>query len=145
MKLKTMLELKTMLDERAYMPERAHPDDAGADLRTPTGFTLAAHKAAIIDTGVHVAIPIGYFGKLESKSGLHITHQIVCPGGVIDAGYTGSIIVRLENHSDEDYVFCTGDKIAQLVILPCLTCGFEQVDDLDDTERGTDGFGSTGR
>ena len=139
------MKLNTMLDERAYMPERAHTDDAGADLRTPTGFTLAAHKAAIVDTGVHVAIPSGYFGKLESKSGLHVTHQIVCPGGVIDAGYTGSIIVRLENHGDEDYVFCTGDKIAQLVILPCLTCGFEQVDDLDDTERGTDGFGSTGR
>lgn len=120
------MKLNTMLDERAYMPERAHTDDAGADLRTPTGFTLAAHKAAIIDTGVHVEIPSGYFGKLESKSGLHVTHQIVCPGGVIDAGYTGSIVVRL-------------------VIMPCLTCDFEQVDDLDDTERGTDGFGSTGR
>lgn len=137
--------MKIVLDKGAYLPEKAHEYDAGYDLRTPIGFTLAAHKAAIIDTGVHVAIPSGYFGKLESKSGLHVTHQIVCPGGVIDAGYTGSIVVRLENYDAEDHVFRAGDKIAQLVIMPCLTCGFDQVDDLDDTERGTDGFGSTGR
>lgn len=130
--------------EGGYMPERAHDMDAGADLRTPVETVLSAGGECIIDTQIAMEIPEGYFGKLESKSGLHIKHGIVCPGGVIDSGYTGTIVVRLENHSDTDYTFAAGDKICQIIIQPCHLCSFEEVDNLEETERGEDGFGSTG-
>ena len=138
--------MKVMLDEGAYLPTRATTFDAGADLYTPKAFRVPAHGSATIDTGVHVQIPGGYFGKLESKSGLNVNHGVVSCGGVIDSGYTGSIRVKLYNFSDTDYQFQKGDKVVQLIIQPCELCGFERVDEIDmDTERGSRGFGSSGR
>lgn len=137
--------MKVRLSEGAYMPERAHAVDAGADIRTPISFCIQAGSEAVIDTLVAMEIPEGYFGKLESKSGLHVKHGIVCPGGIIDSGFTGTIVVRLENHSTEDYTFDVGDKICQIIIQPCYLCSFEEVDQLEDTERGASGFGSTGK
>lgn len=136
--------MKVKLYDGAYMPERAYYTDAGADLRTPISFCLPAGGEAVIDTLVAMEIPEGYYGKLESKSGLHIKSKVVCPGGVIDSGYTGTITVRLENHGTEDYTFSAGDKICQIIIQPCHLCSFEEVDELGITERGEDGFGSTG-
>ena len=98
----------------------------------------------VIDTGVHVQIPDGFVGFLKSKSGLNVRLDITGEG-VIDAGYTGSICVKLYNHGAQFHVFEAGDKIIQLVILPIYTPLLEQVDDLEDTDRGSDGFGSTGR
>jgi dUTP pyrophosphatase len=83
-------------------------------------------------------------GFLKSKSGLNVKHGIVSEG-VIDVGYTGSIVVKLYNHSDKDYYVEAGDKISQLVILPILTPSLDLVDTLDDTDRGDNGFGSSGR
>ena len=80
----------------------------------------------------------------ESKSGLNVRHGILGEG-VIDAGYTGSIRVKLYNHGEEGYYIQRGDKITQLVILPVILTDLEQVDRLEDTERGCGGFGSTGR
>ena len=137
--------MKVKLDYGAYMPERAHDVDAGADLRTPEKVIVGPHSDITIDTGVHIEIPRGYFGKLESKSGLNVKYGIVSCGGVIDAGYTGSIAVKLYNLSDHEHVFEKGDKIVQLIIQHCELCDFEIVNELEDTERGTDGFGSTGR
>lgn len=137
--------MKVRLSEGAYMPERAHVVDAGADIRTPVSFSIPAGGEAVIDTLVAMEIPEGYFGKLESKSGLHVKHGIVCPGGIIDSGFTGTIVVRLENHSKEDYTFEAGKKICQIIIQPCHLCSFEEVDQLEDTERGASGFGSTGK
>lgn len=137
--------MNVKLYDGAYMPERAHDVDAGADLRTPVDVTLKAGSDCVIDTLVAMEIPEGYFGKLESKSGLHIKHSIVCPGGVVDSGYTGTITVRLENHSSEDYTFSAGDKICQIVIQPCHLCSFDKVEELEETERGESGFGSTGK
>lgn len=137
--------MKVRLNEGAYMPVRAHYTDAGADLRTPISFCLPAGGEAVVDTGVAMEIPKWYFGKLESKSGLHVKHGIVCPGGIIDSGFTGTIVVRLENHSKEDYNFEAGDKICQIIIQPCDCCSFEEVDALMDTPRGASGFGSTGK
>ncbi len=136
--------MKIKLDPGAFVPERAHEADAGFDLRSPVEGRLYAGQAVVIDTGVHVAIPIGYVGMLKSKSGLNVKHDIVGEG-VIDSGYTGSIRVKLYNHGAESYVIKKGDKISQLVILPIITPELELVSSLDETERGDSGFGSTGR
>ena len=145
-----MEKLKIMLDANAVMPERAHDADAGLDLKTPYdiaigGFTPAnGCGKAIINTGVHVAIPEGYVGMLTSKSGLNVKHDITGTG-TIDAGYTGSIMVKLYNHGTEEHHFKRGDKIIQLVIHPIETPELEVVDSLEETERGGNGFGSSGK
>lgn len=135
---------KVVLDTGAYMPEYAHDGDAGMDLRTPVARICSAHGSVTIDTGVHVQIPYGYVGFLKSKSGLNVKNGII-GDGTIDYGYTGSIRVKLYNLSDEDYVFSRGDKIIQLVIQPVEYLRLEKVNELEETERGDNGFGSTGR
>lgn len=136
--------MKVMLDEGAYMPTRAHSTDAGLDLYSPFDVMIMPRANAVIDTGVHVELPPGSVGFLKSKSGLNVKHGILSEG-VIDAGYTGSIRVKLYNHGSDPYCIQRGDKVTQLVILPVLLPDLEQVDRLDDTERGCGGFGSTGR
>lgn len=139
-----MKKLKVMLDDGAYMPLRAHSLDAGLDLRTPSTFVLKPRSSEVINTGVHVEIPEGYVGFLKSKSGLNVRHSITSDG-VIDSGYTGSIRVKLYNHGTVPVHFGAGDKITQLVILPIETPELELVDSFEKTERGDNGFGSTGR
>jgi dUTP pyrophosphatase len=136
--------MKVKLEKWAYMPERAHPTDAGADLRTPCDEVVPPRGAVVIDTGVHIELPHNTVGMLKSKSGLNVKHGITSEG-VIDVGYTGSIRVKLYNLSDEPYYLYAGDKISQLVVMPIITPKFELVDELEATERGNGGFGSTGR
>jgi dUTP pyrophosphatase len=152
--------MKIMLDEGAKMPTRAHEFDAGLDLHTPKtatvpgckytapiynrGYGIMSVGQKVIDTGVHVEIPEGYVGFIKSKSGLMVNNGLLTDG-TIDAHYTGSIKVKLFNTSPKDYKFKAGDKIAQLVIVPCLLPELELVDKLEETDRGDGGFGSTGR
>lgn len=138
--------MRIVLDKGAYMPKRAHNLDAGLDLMSPIDTYVPAGGSVVIDTGVHVEIPEGYVGFLKSKSGLNVKHGITSEG-VVDAGYQGSIHVKLYNHSlSGGYMIEKRDKISQLVILPVLLEELEQVDHFDtETERGTCGFGSTGR
>ena len=136
--------MKIKLDRGAFMPVRAHDTDAGADLRSPVETVVPASGSRVIDTGVHIQLPHGYVGMLKSKSGLNVRHGITSEG-VIDEGYTGAIKVKLYNHGDEPYKIERYDKITQLVIMPCEYVDFDLVDDLDDSERGGDGFGSTGK
>lgn len=140
--------MKIMLDKGAKMPTRAHPWDAGLDLYAPEGVGAycidPCGGSTTIDTGVHMEIPEGYVGFIKAKSGLNVKHGLTCTG-VIDSHYTGSICVKLYNHTPEPYCFHAGDKIAQLVILPCLLPELELVDSLEETDRGDGGFGSTGR
>lgn len=136
--------MKIMLDSGAYRPTRAHKTDAGLDLYSPVDVVIMPQASAVIDTGVHVALPEGSVGFLKSKSGLNIKHGILGEG-VIDAGYTGSIRVKLYNHSGDTYNIQRGDKVTQLVILPVILPELEQVDRLEETERGCGGFGSTGK
>lgn len=137
-------KIKVVLDNGAFMPERAHELDAGYDLRTPKNVTIYGNANATIDTGVHIEIPKGYVGFLKSKSGLNVKYDITGEG-VIDAGYTGSIVAKLYNNGRFMKQFNRGDKIIQLVLLPIYTPELEQVDSLEETERGNAGFGSTGR
>lgn len=137
--------MKIMLDPGAYEPTRAHPTDAGLDLRAKERVKIWPGMSASIDTGVHVELPAGYYGKIESKSGLNVKHSIVSCGGVIDEGYTGSIVVKLYNLGDNAYVFEPGDKVAQIIIQPYIAPEIEIVDELSETDRGESGFGSTGK
>lgn len=136
--------MKIKLDPGSYMPEREHPTDAGLDLKTPKNFYLRPKDTVVVDTGVHVQLPHGTCGLMVAKSGLNIKSDILSTG-LIDEGYTGSIRVKLYNHGAEPYVFNAGDKISQLVVLPVLYEPVEVVDELDGTERGDNGFGSSGR
>lgn len=137
--------MKIVLDKGAFEPVRGHNDDAGLDLRTPKDYFVAAGGSVVIDTGVHVEIPKGHYGKLESKSGLNVKHGVVSLGGTIDCGYTGSIVVKLYNFGEENYLFHAGDKIVQLIVVPCVIEPLEHALYLDITARGTAGFGSTGK
>lgn len=143
------MKVKIVKDDglSGYRPVRAHFDDAGIDFFAPKEFTVPARGSYLIDLMVEVQIPIGYFGKMESKSGLMTKHGVVCAGGVIDSGFRGSIKVRMENHGDEDYHFNQGDKVVQMVIMPCLLDTCTIVPYLDPSESGRDasGWGSTGR
>lgn len=139
--------MKVTLDKNAVMPTRAHDADAGLDLYAPKGMEVTNFVpggSVIIDTGVHVQIPEGYCGLLVSKSGLNVKFGITSTG-LIDSGYTGSICVKLYNHGQGIYAVRGGDKISQLVLMPVITPTLEVVDRLDDTDRGDNGFGSTGK
>ena len=136
--------MNIILDKGAFKPEFAHKTDAGADLRSPVESVVPAHGSVVIDTGVHVEIPEGYVGMLKSKSGLNVKHNLIGEG-VIDSGFMGSIRVKLYNLGDTDYQIQRGDKIIQLVIMPCVYCKFTEVEQFADSERGDGGFGSTGR
>ena len=137
--------MRIMLDPGAFEPTRAHPTDAGLDLRAKERVKIWPGMAATIDTGVHVELPPGYYGKIESKSGLNVKHSIVSCGGTIDEPYRGSIVVKLYNLGDKAYVFEPGDKVAQLVIQPYIAPEIEISDTLSETDRGSNGFGSTGK
>ena len=138
------MNIKVKLDEGAMMPTRAHATDAGLDIYARDEQIVPAKEYAIFDTGVHIELPENTVGMLKSKSGLNVKHGLVSEG-VIDVNYSGSIVVKLYNHSGFDYWVKAGDKISQLVILPILTPDPELVDELEVKGRGNNGFGSSGR
>ena len=108
--------MKVMLDSGAFAPTRAHKTDAGLDLRSPIFIEVPANGSSVIDTGVHVELPIGTVGFLKSKSGLNVKHDITSEG-VIDVGFTGRIRAKLYNHGTKPYQVLRGDKITQLVVV----------------------------
>lgn len=136
--------MKIQLDTGAKMPTRAYGTDAGMDLYARESKIIPAHGSVVFDTGVHIELPKGTTGFLKSKSGLNVKYGITSEG-VIDVGYTGSIKAKLYNHSDVDYEVNTGDKITQLVVLPIIIPELEEAESLITTDRGTNGFGSSGR
>lgn len=136
--------MKVVLDEGAFMPTRAHENDAGLDLYAREDTVVCAKESATFDTGVHIELPPDTVGFIKSKSGLNVKHGLTSEG-VIDEGYTGSIVVKLYNHSGKDYKVHRGDKISQLVVLPIMKPTPEIAKSLGITERGDNGFGSTGR
>lgn len=140
------MKIKIALDPGAFMPKRAHDYDGGLDLYAIYDVWLRPCSSEFFDTGVHIAVPRGYVGLVKSRSGLMLKGAKT--DGTIDADYTGSIGVTLFNHGKSDMYIKRGDRIAQLVIVPCLLPkeeDLELVDELEETERGAGGFGSTGR
>lgn len=137
--------MKVFVEPMGFAPTRAHKTDAGLDIYCIDDTVVPARGSAVFRTGVHIELPPNTYGKLESKSGLNISKDIVSIGGVIDEGFSGEILVKLYNMGDKDYEFKRGMKIVQLLVIPCQYVDVEVVDELFmDTERGSSGFGSTG-
>ena len=136
--------VKVKLDNGAFAPTRAHEWDAGLDLYAMEEGYIRSNQSRTFDTGTHIEIPEGFVGLVKSKSGLMCNNGILTDG-TIDAHYTGPIKVCLFNHGGSMYEVKEGDKIAQLVIVPCMLPRLELVDNLEETDRGDNGFGSTGR
>lgn len=139
----------TRLDDGLPLPAYAKPGDAGVDLRSTTDVVLAAGGGrALVPTGVAVAIPPGHAGFVQPRSGLALKHGVTCLNtpGLIDSGYRGELKVLLINTDPtEDFTVTRGERIAQLVIQAVEHARFVEVDELPDSERGADGFGSSGR
>lgn len=138
-------QMKVHLENDAFMPQRAHDADAGADLFTPQKFDIEPNDVVFIDTGVHIDIPRGYVLELKEKSGLARNHGIQILGGVVDAGYTGSIGVIMKNNSKHTVSFDIGDKICQFIVYAIETPRFiiSDISDFAKSDRNDQGFGST--
>lgn len=151
--------IRIALEEGAIMPTRAHDTDAGLDLYAMEDAVVRAKSVQVFDTGVHLELPqinlydgwssyrVNTGGFIESKSGLFFNHDILTVG-LEDVGYTGTVGVKLCNFGVVDYHVKRGDKIAQIVIVPVLTpetLEVVSVEEFGQTERGTGGFGSTGK
>ena len=134
------------LDFDLPVPGYAHPGDAGIDLYAAHG-AIVTGETALIPTGVAVAVPDGHVGLVCPRSGLSKYGVTVANApGVVDSGYRGEVMVRLTSTSvTTPYEVYRGDRIAQLLIVPIARPEITLVDRLDNTERGTNGFGSTGR
>ncbi|MEL7208274.1 MAG: dUTP diphosphatase [Actinomycetota bacterium] len=136
------------LDPDLPLPEYARPDDAGLDLLAREGAELAAGGGrAKVPTGLAVAIPPGWAGFVQPRSGLAARHGVTCLNtpGLIDAGYRGELAVLLVNHDpDETFVVERGDRIAQLVVQRVETVRFVVTEDLPDSDRGDGGWGHSG-
>lgn len=135
------------LSDGAKIPTRAYPGDAGLDLYSTEELDLYPGERALVGTGIAVHIPHGYVGLIHPRSGLAGKHGITVLNtpGTIDAGYHGEIKVILYNSSDRPYDVNIGDRIAQLVVQEVVLADFEEVDGLDETDRGENGFGSSGK
>ena len=137
--------MRIKLDDGAFAPLRAHKEDAGLDIRAKCDALVRAGQSLTFYTGVHIELPPGTAGLLVSKSGLNVRHDITSTG-LIDPGYTGEIVIKLFNHGFEDYQVHAGDKISQLVVFPIWHDPvIKIVDELPETGRGDNGFGSSGR
>jgi dUTP pyrophosphatase len=139
------MELKVKrLHPHAKLPRYGHPGDAGLDLFSCIDMILQPKDAQPVPTGLKVAIPDGYVGLIWDKSGISLSrvHRLA---GVVDSGYRGEIKVVLINLGAEVFAISQGMKIAQMLIQPVLTVTVTESQDLEKSERGENGFGSTGR
>ncbi len=130
--------MKVFLDNGAFMPERGHPMDAGLDFRAPYSFSIYPGERRVIDTGVHVKLPMDTIGLIAGKSKL-MRHKGVISQGVVDNSYRDSIHVILINTSKQIVDFEVGERIAQLIVLPCTIVDIEEVmsiEELGATSRG---------
>ncbi|KAA9393454.1 dUTP diphosphatase [Kocuria coralli] len=136
------------LDPHLPLPAHARPGDAGMDLRARTDVVLQPGQRALIPTGIAIAVPAGWAGFVNPRSGLAAKHGItvVNAPGTVDSGYRGEIKVTLLNTDlTEAFEISRGDRIAQLVLQRVAVVDVVEVDQLDETERGRQGFGSSGR
>ena len=138
------------LSPKAVIPQYATPGSAGMDLHAciDQPLTIAPGQRVKVPTGLAIALPTpGHAAFLFPRSGLGVKSGITLPNcvGVVDSDYRGEVIVGLVNLSDEPYTVQPGDRVAQMVILPVTHANIHVVDELDDTQRGAGGFGSTGK
>jgi dUTP pyrophosphatase len=135
------------VNEDAIIPTKGSDYAAGYDLYATKDEVIFPHNTTKVSTGLAIEIPEGYFGGIFARSGL-ASKKRVRPAncvGVIDSDYRGEIIVLLHNDSERHQFISKGDRIAQLIVLPYFSIEFEEVENLNETERGEGGFGSTGK
>lgn len=132
------------LSPLAIIPRYAHPNDAGMDIFSGEMVTIRARERYLISTKISMELPSGYVALIMDRSGLAKETGLTHMAGVIDSTYRGEIKVLLLNTSDVDFHISHGSRIAQLIILPIPMVRIEEADELSDTVRGTNGFGSTG-
>jgi len=133
------------LHPEATLPKYAHASDAGMDLYALENVTLNPQERKLVPTGISLAIPFGYVGLIWDKSGIAANHGLKSMGGVIDSEYRGEIKVVMHNLSDKQVVLEKGTKVAQMLIQPVHQPELIEVEELDQTNRGWGGFGSTGK
>lgn len=138
-----VMNIKVMLEPGAIAPTRAHENDAAIDLYAKHDAVIMPHAFGKVDTGVHFHIPVGYCGVIISRSGLNLKYGITSTG-LIDPDYTGAVAVIMHNDGDSPYEVKAGQRVSQMMFQRYEKPTLELVSRLDDTERGTDGFGSTG-
>jgi dUTP pyrophosphatase len=139
------IQIKLLTNE-ALVPKKQHELDIGYDLASVENTTLLSKQVTLVRTGLSISLPVGVAGFVLPRSGLATKHQItlINSPGLIDPGYTGEILIPLINHSDVNYNISKQERIAQLVLVNSDNVEFDVVDELNVTERSSDGFGSTG-
>ena len=139
------IQIKLLTNE-ALVPKKQHELDIGYDLASVENITLLSKQVTLVRTGLSISLPAGVAGFVLPRSGLATKHQItlINSPGLIDPGYTGEILIPLMNHSDINYNISKHERVAQLVLVNSDNVEFDVVDELNVTERSSDGFGSTG-
>jgi dUTP pyrophosphatase len=132
------------LNELAIPPTKANSTDAGYDLYSVEDLNIAPHQRALVHTGISMAIPNDYVGLVWPRSGLAVKHGIDVLAGVVDSGYRGEVCVVLQNHGDKIYQVRRGDRVAQMLFQKVSSFNVYVVEDLETSDRGISGFGSTG-
>lgn len=138
------LKIKKLYKD-AITPTKSYKYDAGIDLYSKSSYNIYPGKHIIIDTGIAMHIPEGYYGQIFDRSGIATKKELHCIAGVIDSQYRGEIKIAMTNLGERYCEISAGDKIAQMVILPVPEINIEEVDELNNSERGENGFGSTGK
>ncbi|YP_094055.1 E4 ORFA [Bovine mastadenovirus A] len=132
------------VSDSAVPPKRASNGAAGYDLCASHYVEIQAGSRALVPTGLKLRIPEGHYGRVAPRSGLSVTQGLDVGAGVIDSDYRGEVFVLLFNHGNHHVLISPGQRVAQLVIQKISLPEVQEVDTLDDTERGEGGFGSTG-
>jgi dUTP pyrophosphatase len=132
------------LSEHAQLPSRGSAGAAGYDLYSAHDTVIPARGRAVVRTDISICVPEGTYARIAPRSGLAVKNGLMTGAGVVDVDYRGPVGVVLFNHSDEEFVVHVGDRIAQMILERIATPEVVRVDELDDTARGTGGFGSTG-
>jgi dUTP pyrophosphatase len=137
------LKIKKLTKE-AITPRYAHPGDAGMDLFSNEEAVIRPHERKLISTGLAMAIPEGFVGLIWDRSGIASKHGLKTMAGVVDSNYRGEVKILMHNLSPEEFKVEKGMRIAQMLVQPIAVKGIQEVDDLEETNRGDSGFGSTG-
>lgn len=132
------------IDKSLELPQYAKQHDAGIDLRSSEEVVLQPGEKQVVGTGIKLAVPSNHVGLIWDRSGLAAKNSITTMAGVIDAGYRGEVKIILINHGSESFKIEKGMRIAQLLVQPIIIPDIQEVDDLEDTQRGAGGLGSTG-
>jgi len=135
------------LVSNAIIPKYHSKESAGFDLHSIQNYTIQSSERVLIKTGISIALQRGYELQIRPRSGIAYKHGITVLNapGTIDSDYRGEIMVLLINHSNDEFIIKEGERIAQGVVNEIIQADFIEVDELDDTNRGSGGFGSTGR